>query len=296
MNALLDNHSKSSRHVSILFLVITAVLWSLGGLLIKMVNWNPVAIAGMRSAIASVLLLAVIRRPKFNWSFPQIGGAVAYAATVTLFVTANKLTTASNAILLQYTAPIYVALIGAWLLKEKCTKLDWLTVFLVLGGMFLFFIDGLTPQGLAGNLIAILSGVSFAWLAIFIRMQKDGSSLESILLGNILAALIGLPFMFQSAPDARGWLGLTLLGVFQLGLAYIFYTKAMKNVTALEGILIPVIEPILNPVWVLLAVGEVPGSWALAGGAVVLAAVTFRSLMPVLRQPQTKKSTGAAVD
>lgn len=275
--------STKARNHAIIFLVTAAILWSLGGLLTKKISWNPVAIASMRSLIAGIILLIFIRKPKINWSFAQIAGAVCYSVTVILFILANKMTTAANAIVLQYTAPIYVALLGAWLLKERTKLLDWITILLVLGGMVLFFFDNLSPGGFWGNIMAILSGISFAGVAIFLRLQKDGSPIESVFLGNILTALIGLPFMFLSAPSASSWISLIFMGVFQLGFSYIFYSIAIKQVTALEGILIPVIEPVLNPVWVFLAVGEVPGMWALVGGVIVIASVTIRCIIAAFK-------------
>ncbi|SPF36878.1 conserved membrane hypothetical protein [Candidatus Desulfosporosinus infrequens] len=270
------------RHRALLLLVATAILWSLGGLLIKSVNSNPLAIAGTRSAIATVVLLLVRRKPKFTWSFAQIGAALAYAATTILFVTATKLTTAANAIFLQSTAPIYVALLSAWLLKEKIKLADWITVMIVMSGMILFFLDNLSTTGIVGNLIAATSGISFALFAIFMRMQKDGSPLESIILGNLLTAAIGLPFLAHSVPDSSGWVCLAILGVVQLGIPYILYSKAIVHVTALEAILIPVIEPLLNPVWVFLMLGEAPGPLALLGGLVVLVAITIRCVLAAL--------------
>jgi len=269
---------------AIVFLVLAALLWSLGGILIKLIDWNPLAIAGVRSGIAALLILTILRRPQLNWSFPQVGGAISYAVTVILFVIANKLTTAANAILLQYTAPIYVALFGAWFLKEKTSWLDWLTIFFVLGGMTLFFIDDVTTGGLLGNILAIFSGVAFACLVLFMRKQKNESPLESVFWGNVLTALVGLPFMFQSMPNTSSWIGLLLLGIFQLGLSYILYSIAIKQVRALEAILIPVVEPILNPVWVFLLLGEIPGPWALVGGAIVLLSVTARCIILALRR------------
>lgn len=268
-----------SRPKATLLLVATAALWSLGGLLIKMVVWHPVAIAGARSAIAAVFLLFVHRRPRLTWSRPQIGGAIAYAATVILFVSANKLTTAANVILLQYTAPIFVALLGAWLLKERVSWLDWLTIAIVVAGMALFFLDDLEPGSMWGNTLAIASGLSFAALIVFLRMQKDGSPLDSILFGNVLTALIGIPFMFIAAPSAKSLGVLAVLGICQLGLPYILYALAIKHVTALEASIIPIVEPILNPVWVFLMMGETPGPWALAGGLVVLLVVTGRCIL-----------------
>lgn len=274
-----------SRHQALLLLVGAALLWSSGGLLIKTVVWNPMAISGMRSAIAAVLMICWRRgRVHFNWSPAQIGGALSYAATVILFVIANKLTTAANAILLQYTAPIYTAILGTVLLKERTTKLDWITITIVLSGMALFFFDRLSFRGMWGNVCAILSGVAFACEAIFLRMQKDGSPLESVILGNIIAAVIGLPFMFGPSPNAVGWSCLVLLGLLQLGISYILYTTAIKSVTALEAIIIPIIEPILNPIWVFLVFHEHPGRWVFLGGAIVLIAVTVRCILVALQE------------
>ena len=263
-------------------LVGAAVLWSSGGVLIKWVTWNPLAICGARSAIAAILMVLVLRRPRFSWSLAQVGGAVAYAATVLLYVSAVKMTTAANAILLQYTAPIWVALFSAWFLKERVTRLDWLTVALSLVGMVLFFAEGLSRRSLWGNLLAALSGVTIAWMTLFLRKQKGGSPVESVLLGNILAALAGLPFMFGAPPTAQGWAGLILLGVFQLGLSYLLYSAAIKQVTALEAMLFSTIEPILNPLWAVLLIGETPGLGALLGGALVLASITGRGMLLAL--------------
>lgn len=264
---------------ALLFLLLTAVLWSLGGVLIKWVNWNPVAIAGTRSLIGAALIWMVFRRElRFTWTFDLIGGAVAYAGTVVLFVIANKLTTAANAILLQYTAPIYVALFSPWFLGERADRRDWLTLLVMLCGMTLFFMDELSLDGYLGNGIALVSGLCFAWLTLFLRRQKNGSALPSLLLGNLLAGVLGLPFMFQSMPDLSSGVGLLLMGVVQLGLPYILYALALRHVRAVEGILIPMIEPVLNPVWVFLMMGEQPSPLALVGGAIILGAVLFRAL------------------
>jgi len=279
MNSVLIEEPRGERYKAIGFLVVTAILWSSGGLLIKWISWNPIAIAGTRSAIAALVLLVVLRRPHLTWSSTQIGGAIAYAVTVILFVSANKLTSAANAILLQYTAPIYTALFGAWFLGERATWLDWITIFAVIGGMVLFFLDDVTIGGFWGNVCAISSGVTFACFVLFMRKQKNDSPLESVLLGNILTALVGFPFMFEAMPSASSWVGLILSGVFQLGLSHALYATAIKHVTALEAILISVVEPILNPLWVLLIMGEVPGPWALLGGFIVLVSVTIRHVV-----------------
>ncbi|MGH9339041.1 MAG: DMT family transporter [Acidobacteriota bacterium] len=271
------------RRTAITLLVATAFLWSLGGILIKWVDWPPLAIAGGRAAIAAMLIFAYLRRPRFTWSPAQIAGALAYTGTVILFVQATKMTTAANAILLQYTAPVYVALFGAWFLKEQTTFIDWVTIGAVFAGMGLFFLDEFSAQSWWGNVIAIASGVSFAWLALLLRKQKSSSPLESILLGNIITALLCLPFYSQALPSASILAGLLLLGVFQLGLSYILYSIAIRYVTALDAVLITVIEPILNPLWVLLLLGEQPGTWALVGGGIVLSAILLRSTLQEAR-------------
>ncbi|EGW35931.1 DMT family transporter [Desulfosporosinus sp. OT] len=286
----MTNLSKE-RPRALLLLAGTATMWSLGGLLIKSVNASPLSIAGSRSAIAVVLLLLVLKKPKLTWSVAQIGAALAYAATSMLFVTATKTTTAANAVLLQFTAPIYVAIFSSWLLKEKTKLLDWITVFLVMGGMVLFFLDNLSTKSILGNGIAAASGVSFAFFIMFMRMQKDGSPLESVLLGNVFTAAIGLPFLAWSAPDATGWLFLVILGVVQLGIPYILFSRAIKHATALEAILIPVIEPLLNPVWVFLILGEAPGLLAIIGGFIVLSAITVRCVMATMLSPAKEVST-----
>jgi drug/metabolite transporter (DMT)-like permease len=224
MNSALMDESRGERVQAIGFLIATAILWSSAGLLIKMISWNPIAIAGMRSAIATLVLLVFLRRPHLTWSSAQIGGAVAFAATVILFVLANKLTT-------------------------------------------------------------------FACFVLFMRKQKNDSPLESVFLGNILTALIGLPFMFQAMPSPSSWVGLVLSGVLQLGLSHVLYATAIKHVTALEAILIAVVEPILNPVWVLLVMGETPGPWALLGGFVVLASVTIRYVVGQYRISMSLRGT-----
>ncbi len=286
-----DNLTISNqRPKALLLLAGAAILWSLGGLLIKSVDANPLAIAGSRSGIAAIVLLIVLKKPKITWSFAQIGAALTYAITLILFVTATKTTTAASAVLLQFTAPIYVALFSAWLLKERTKLLDWITITLVIGGMVLFFLDNLSTKSILGNGLAAASGVSFALFIVLMRMQKDGSPLESVLLGNIFTAAIGIPFLYQSSPDATGWLYLVILGVVQLGLPYVLFSWAIKHVTAMEGILVPVIEPLLNPVWVFLLLGEAPGMLAIIGGLIVLSAITVRCILAAL-PAQTKELT-----
>lgn len=282
-------NDKNKKLGAILLLTLTAIMWSLGGILVKSINAHPMAISGVRSAIACIIISLYVRKPKFTWSFTQLGTAVAYAITVILFVASTKLTTAANAILLQYTAPVFVALLGAWLLKEKPKKIDWITIAVVIGGMILFFIENIDTKGVLGNIFALLSGVSFALFTVFMRMQKDGSPIESVILGNAITAVIGVPFVFTALPDTKSWVYLAILGIVQLGISYILYSKAIKNATALEASLITIIEPILNPVWVILLIGEVPGILSIAGGAIVIAGVAIRCIIVTSGKPSVKE-------
>ncbi|MFO7918213.1 MAG: DMT family transporter [Anaerolineae bacterium] len=270
----------SERRKAVLALVAAALLWSVGGVLIKWVDWHPMAITAVRSALAAGLLWAIAGRPAFNWSPVQMGGGVFYAVTMMLYVPACKLTTAANAVLLQYTSPIWVALFGAWFLQERASWSDWGCIALSLGGMALFFHEGLASRSLWGDLMAALSGLTIAWMMLLLRRQKSGSPLESVLLGNILAAVAGAPFLLgRPLPPPQAWLGLLLLGILQLGMAYALYAFAIKHVKAIEAVLILTLEPILNPLWVLLLIGERPDGWSLVGGGLVLLAATIRGLL-----------------
>jgi len=290
---MMTHHAADTRKgPAIAALIGTALLWSIGGLFIKIVAWNPLALAGMRSLIGGLLILAYMRRPRFTWSFPQIAGALAYAATMICFVAANKLTAAANVIVLQYMAPVYLAFLGAWFLKERTHWYDWITIAVVLGGMVLFFVGRLSPGNLWGNVLAVASGVLFALSTLFLRMQKDGSPLESLLLGHGFTVLAAIPFFFLSpAPTAGSWAGIAVLGVFQIGISSILFSYGIRHVTALESLLTTVLEPIFNPVWVFLALGEMPAPLSLVGAVVILSAVTARSLLSIAsvrRAPQTR--------
>jgi len=268
---------------ALLMLIGCGVLWSTGGVLIKLVAWHPLAIWSVRSAIAAAALYAV-RRPSLRGiTGSEWGAALALAATTGGFIVANKLTTAANAILIQYSAPVWVALLGAWLLGERATRLDWLAILAVLAGIALFFVGQLTLSHVAGNLVALGTGVVFALNTLMLRkvaLRPELDPLRSIVLGNIIGAVVGAPFCFLYAPPgATGFAALLALGLVQQAGAYLCYVAAVRHATAVELILIPIIEPILSPLLVALAVGELPGPWALVGGGIVVGAVTARALV-----------------
>jgi drug/metabolite transporter (DMT)-like permease len=265
-------------------LVATAMLWSLGGVLIKTVEWHPLAIAASRASIAALVIYLYVvfiekRKLQFKRDFNQVGGALCYAATVTLYVTANKLTTNANAIVLQYTAPVYVALFGAWFLGERVRRDDVVTTVIVMSGITLFFFDKLSADNIIGIVVALLSGVSMGWMVLFIRRQKDTSSLESMLIGNLITTCIGIPFIIAAPlPNAEGLSYIALLGIVQIGIPYILYSRAMKYATALEGVLLTMLEPVLSPLWVMLALNETPGTMSFFGGVIVIGSVAIRAI------------------
>ena len=268
------------KKTSIILMFFTSILWSTGGMLIKLVDLNPIALAGYRSIFAVVLVSFFIRKSAFQFSWNKLLGAISYTAMVILFVSATKATTAASAILLQYTSPVYIAILGGWLLKEKAVLRDWGVILFVILGMVLFFMDDISSGSLQGNILAILSGVAMAFNTIFMRREKDADPLENVFWGCILTILVAIPFMVKSVPDINSWTGIGLLGIFQLGLPYILYSKAIRHITALQSTFLSLIEPLLSPVWVFLTIGEIPGLMSLLGGIVVLAAVTIGCVKP----------------
>ena len=265
-----------------MLLVVCGLSWSTGGLLIKLVDWHPLAIWSARSAICGATLY-LVRRPSLRGiTRAEWGAVVALAATTGLFILSNKLTTAANAILIQYSAPIWIALLGTWFLGERATRLDWITIALVLGGITLFFFEQLTLDHVAGNLVAVAAGIAFAFSAMTLRKVAVANidPMRPMILGNFLGAVLGAPAIFLSpAPDATGWAALVALGIAQQAVAYLCYAWAIKRATALEAMLIPIIEPVLSPVWVAIAFGERPGPWAVVGGAIVVGAVALRGAL-----------------
>lgn len=263
-----------------------ALLWSLAGIFIKLVDWHPFAIACGRSVVAAIFLWAWVRKPRFTFSATQLATAGLYAATMLLFVYANKNTSSANAILLQYGAPVYVALFGALFLGEKTRAEHWGALALMAAGMGLFFRDGLGGGNLAGDMVAILSGFTLAGEVIVIRKLKDGTGVDSLLLGHIMAALVaGAISLFMPPPEftAKAVGAVVALGVLQIGLANVLFAYGMARVSAVQGILVATLEPIFNPIWVFVFAGEKPAAAALAGGGLIVAAVVGSSVISVRR-------------
>lgn len=279
-------------------LLAAAVLFSTGGAAIKGVALSGWQIAAFRSLIAAVFFGVVLAatRPAGAWRRlldPRVLRiASAYAGTVILFALANKLTTAANAIFLQSTAPLYLLFLGPWLLKERARPADLALMAPVVVGLALFFLAAepaqrTAPDPVAGNLLALGAGVSWAFTLSGLRWlerQGDlaGAGQTTVLAGNLLAGLIGLPLALGAGVSASGpgdWLLLLYLGLVQIGVAYLLLTRGLRRVPALEASLLVLAEPALNPVWAWLVHGERPAPLAIAGGTLILAATVARGLL-----------------
>jgi len=270
----------SGNRLAVPMLFAAAIFWSTSGVLIKLVALHPMAIAGWRSLIAGAVILLLCRKTiTLSWSLDSLMAAGCMALLCICFVIATKLTTAANAIVLQYAGSVYVAILAPRMLGEPTDRADWYFLLVVMAGIGLFFMDDLSIKGAMGILFGM--GGSFFWAGttLFLRKTRGGSTAWPIALGNFMAAGICLPFMLRQAPTAMDWIGLFGLGVVSLGIGYAIFSHAIKRVRALEAVLIPSIEPLFNPIWVFFITGETPGGWALVGGGLVLLAVTGRGLV-----------------
>ncbi len=256
-----------------------ALLWSTGGLGIKSVPEPALVVAFYRSAIAAVVLLVLLRPRGWRVTPAFMVATVSYALSLTTFVMATKMTTAANAIFLQYSGVVWVLLLSPVVLKEPLRARDLTAVILALGGMALFFVGRIEAGSLTGNLIAVLSGVFFAALTLALRASRGSDAEAAVVWGNVVAVTLLLPFVASDLTvPLRSAVVLGLLGVFQIGVAYALFVTGLATVTATRASLTGMVEPVANPVWVFLFLGELPSPWALAGGGIVLAAIAWHSL------------------
>jgi len=269
----------------------TAVLWSTSGIAIKINIWHPMVIAGFRSLLAAVFLILVrlitgTRLNKQNERFPFWAGSLAFASCMISFIIANKLTTSANVIMLQYSAPIWAALLGWALVREKPRWEHWGALVLVCSGLFLFFKDGLSAGSHLGDAISILSGIFMGGSSVFLRMMKKGSPQDAMFMSQLIVAVVCTPFFFLFPPSLNTTvvISISFLGVFQAGLASITFSYGIKRISAVQAMLIASAEPILNPIWVLLIIGEKPSLTALAGGIIIIVAVVSSSLISKYRE------------
>jgi drug/metabolite transporter (DMT)-like permease len=262
-----------------------AILWSTNGLFIKLIDLHPFVIAGLRSFV-SVLFMTALRfssprRRKEAFKLPFLwGGGVSYALMMVTFCSANKLTTSANAVLLLYSAPLWAALLG-WVLAGEKPKLEsWISMAMVMVGLVLFSRDAFKSGSVLGNGLAIFSGICYGANSVFLRIQKDGNPADAMLLAHILTAAAGLPFIFVYPPQFNpgNVFSLLFMGIIQMGIASLLFAYGIKRVPAVQAILTSMIEPVLNPVWVLLVTGEKPAFMALFGGGIIIAAVVVSAL------------------
>lgn len=275
----------TTRKTGTLCVFLAAVLYSIGGLCIKIIPWGGMAINGARTAIALVVIggyLALIRHPlRFNrW---VAVGALSIFGTNALFSVANKLTTAANVIVLQFTAPIFVILFSLLFLGRRPRRLDVAACAVVFGGVLFFFVDSLEMGGGLGNLLALLSGVAYSGVFLMNDMP-DGDAISSVFWGDVLSAVTGLPFLLvETEFPPTALVSLIMLGVFQVGLAYILLTIGLKTTPPVTASLVSGIEPVLNPILVALFYHEAMGLFALIGAAIVIIGVVGYNILQARR-------------
>ena len=264
---------------AIIEMLICAALWSTGGIFIKLLPWNGFAVAGLRSLIAGATmgLYMLLKKYRFVLSRRTFLSGVFTACVYTCFVLANKLTTAANAIVLQFTSPVFIVIFSALFFHRKIRRADLAAVLFTLLGVALFFFDQLKPGYILGNCVAIVAGMFMAGMFVTVGEMQGEERFSAIFIGQLLTFLVGLPFVIATKPELTAQtMGCILaLGVFQLGISYILYVKASVYCPPLACCLLGAVEPLLNPVWVFLFDGERPGLFALMGSVIVIVSVTL---------------------
>lgn len=282
----MKNSSEHTKGISAVFL--TALLWSSGGLFIKLITLTPMQISFFRCLIAAFVFAILFRQKILKLNPLALLNSISYAAVLIFFVIATKTTTAANAIFLQSTAPIYVLIFEPILTKTRWEKINILTIAVCFLGMILFFMGDLTPGDIKGNLAALLAGVAFA--AFFLGMKKNDKQYgeASIFYGNLIVAIVCIPFIFEmNTLTFSDFWKLSFLGVFQIAFAYALFSYGIKRIPAVEASIISMLEPVLNPIWVFIGYGEVPSVYAIIGGIIIISAITIRILIsgaPLLKR------------
>ena len=270
----------SEHNKGILAVFLTAILWSSGGLFIKLISLDSMELSFFRCAIAAVVFALMFRKRILKLNPLALLNSFAYAAVLILFVIATKTTTAANAIFLQSTAPIYVLIFEPLLTKTKWERINIITIVVCFLGMILFFMGDLTPGDIKGNIAALLAGVAFA--AFFLGMKKNEPQYgeSSIFYGNVIVALICIPFITDmNTISVQDFAMVSFLGVFQIAFAYALFSYGLKRIIAVEASIISMFEPVLNPIWVFIGYGEVPSFYAIIGGIIIMTAITVRTLI-----------------
>jgi len=278
----------SEHNRGLLYVLTAALLWSTGGLFIKLISLSAMELSFFRCSIAAVTFAVIFKKRILLFNKLSIINSIFYAVVLITFVIATKTTTAANAIFLQATAPIYVLIFEPLFNKSRYERINIITVGVCILGMILFFVGKLEPGHLEGNFVALISGITFA--ALFLGMKQNAPQYQqsSIFWGNILVAMICIPFLLsmEAISISDLWM-VSFLGVFQIAVAYAFFASGLKRILAVEASIISMVEPVFNPVWVFLGYGEVPTLTAIIGGLIILGAIIVRSF--IVGTPALKK-------
>ncbi|HEY1270074.1 MAG TPA: EamA family transporter [Candidatus Binatia bacterium] len=257
-----------------LFILGAATLWSLAGVFIKSLALNPLAIVFYRSLFAAVFFAPLVRVRSWKFSAPLVVSALSYTAAVSAFVAANKLTSAANAIVLQYTAPIFVFIFARFLFREKISRPNLLALAACTLGVAIIYLGSAGERDIQGVGVALFSGVCFAIYMTNLRFLTDTDARWLTFANNVACSLLLLPWIAGAlAIDSSNAAILLVMGIVQLGIPYFLFSKGLEKIPLQEASLIVLVEPVLNPIWVAAAYGEVPGPATLAGGALILASL-----------------------
>lgn len=280
----------NKERIAIIQMLCCATLWSIAGIFFKLIPWNGFALAGIRSFIAGITFLVYMRFAGINYVLNKktLISGILTACTYICFVCANKLTTAANAIVLQFTAPVFIVIYTTLVMKKPIRKQDLAVVLFTLVGIALFFIDQLKPGYIFGNIVAIAAGMFMAGIFISVGELEGEQRYSGVFNGQILTFLVGLPFVVFTKPEfsTTAVLAILVLGVFQLGTAYILYVKSSSHCPPLACCLLSAVEPLLNPVWVFIFDGERPGLFAFIGGIIVIVSITIWCIFGKEKAPE----------
>ena len=278
----LEKKTMSTRKATFI-MVLVSIMWSIAGVLFKYIDCNAIVIAGIRSFISAITVLSymLISKTKFIVNKTTVINAIVYALTFFSFVGANKLTSSANAIVIQYSAPVFVLFYNLMFKHQRPKINDIVCVALTIIGISLFFKDSMGEGRLIGDIVAIFSAIGFAGIFIIVGDTDQTTSMNGVFQGQMLTALIGVPFVFFTENTFNlQTAGLFLiLGVVQLGIPYILVALAGPYCPAIVGTVVTVFEPLLNPVWVALIYGEVPGMWSFIGAVIVIVNVLVYCIM-----------------
>ena len=293
----MNAENNSSKFPPVAYVLVAVLLWSTGGLAIKYTSLDAFTVNFGRSLFAALTVAVFTYKKGLKLNLFTLWTSLLYAGTLSCFVYANKTTTAANAIFLQYTAPIYILILSPFILKEKFRVSDLITVVICLAGMSFFFLEpqsganNLAPNVFVGNLAALASGVFFGLYFVFLRHPRSLANRNpalSVFYGNLLIVLFMLPLIINNPPATKinDILAVLYLGIFQIGIAYVFFTVGIaRGVRSLDASIIGFVEPLLNPIWVFLFLKERPSVWAILGGVIIIAGVTFHTVKQNINKP-----------